>query len=244
MVKALNRPKAALIVAAVASAGVLLGAWALLGRSDRPEDLLRSDSPARRREGISALRAKRDTPEGIRRLARAARSKKTAVACMALRAVAAGHRPDKPMKPQALEIVKKAAADPRPQVKHTSIRILEATTPPAPEDTAVPALLLDVFVKETAPQTRAPSANALGKLKYWPAMEPLLDALEDDSVVVRGAAGAAIREILGLDYGFRAGDPSSQRASVVARMKQQWRIQLPFYLDYVKRLRQARKAKP
>jgi len=243
MAIALDRRKAILIAAAVAIGAALVGVWALTRRSD-PAELLRSDSPAKRQQAIAVLRARRDTPDGLQGLARAAAHKDPGVARMALRTIAAGHGEDDPPGPEGLEIVKKATADPRPEVRSTAIRVLEATTPPAPEDPTVPQLLLERFAAETSPQPRAAAANALGKLQYWPAVEPLIEALEDDSVPVRGAAGAALRKILGLGFGFRAADPPRKRAAAVARIRQHWKLQLPFHADYVRRLRQRRKAKP
>jgi HEAT repeat protein len=240
---ALGRQKVILLAAGLVAAVAVAATWALTRRSD-PADSLRSNDPKRQQEAISALRADRDTPQGMQGLAQAVGHRDAAVACMALRAIAAGRDPSKPLEPEGLEVVRKAAADPRPQVRHTAIRVLEATTPPAPEDPTVPELLLKLFLTETSPQTRAAAANALGKLQYWPAVEPLLEALEDESVTVRGAAGAAIRKILGLDFGFRASDPPQKRAADAARIREHWKLQLPFHMDYVRRLRERRRAKP
>ena len=137
MAVALDKRSAILLGAVVVTAAAVAVALAIVRRAD-PDELLRSDDPADRREAISVLQGRRDTAQGMRRLAQATRHEDPAVACMALRAIAAGRDEDEPLETEGLQIVTAAAADPRPQVKHTALRVLEATTPPAPEDPTVP----------------------------------------------------------------------------------------------------------
>jgi HEAT repeat protein len=105
----------------------------------------------------------------------------------------------------------------------------------------VPQFLLKRFVEETAPATRVAAANALGKMLYWPAMQPLIQALEDESREVRGAAGVAIVRILGTDVNFHADDPPAKRAACIAMIKNQAKIQTLFHQDFIRRLRERRR---
>ncbi len=59
---------------------------------------------------------------------------------------------------------------------------------------------------------------------------------------VRNSAGMAVRHILGLDYGFRATDPPQKRQAVIARLRKDWKAQLPYHLHYAKRVHDKRKA--
>jgi HEAT repeat protein len=113
-----------------------------------------------------------------------------------------------------------------------------------PEDEAVPEFVLKRFQNETAPLARAAAANALGKMLYWPAMESLIAAMSDENIEVRGAAATAVQSIVGLRYDYHADDPPDKRAAILATIKAQWKIQLPFHLEYGKRLRAQRKANP
>lgn len=207
--------------------------------------MVASKDRAVQQKGVTALAKGMNSPEGVQRVVQAVKHKDPEIATRALRSVAAAARiPDQPLPRPVLEAVEKATEDPRQQVKIASIQVLEAITPPMPEDTSVPEFVLKRFQSETAPLPRAAAANALGKMLYWPAMESLIAAMDDESVEVRGAAGTAVQSIVGLRYNFRADDPPEKRAPILAVIKAQWKIQLPFHLEYGKRLRAQRKANP
>jgi HEAT repeat protein len=206
--------------------------------------MLTSADPAQQSRAVADLSASADTPAGLERIAETVRHTDAAVACAGLQALAATVKPDKPLAPQAVKIAESAVQDKRPPVQVAAIQILEASTPPAPQDPTVPNIVLQAFLAEKAPETRAAAADALGKFQHWQAMEGLVEALEDESVAVRTSAGMAIRKILGLDYGFRANGPLSQRQEAIARIRNGWKLQLPFHLDNVKRIRQKRSSQP
>jgi len=240
----MNLPRgilAAVVVLAVG--GVAIVGWWFANRGDAV-DMLSSGDPAQQGRAVANLSAAADTPAGLEQIAETLRQKDPAVACSGLRALAATVVPDKPLPPPAVKIAESAVQDKRPQVQVAAIQILEASTPPAPEDPAVPNIVLKAFLAEKAPETRAAAANALGKFQHWDAMEGLVEALEDESVEVRSSAGMAIRSIVGLDYGFRAKAPLSQRQEAIARIRNGWRLQLIFHLDNVRRIREKRSSQP
>jgi HEAT repeat protein len=233
-----------ILIGAIAGAGVLCLVGWLLTRGSDPVALLSSPDPAQQSRAVANLSAAANTPAGLEQIAETLRQKDPAVACSGLRALAATVVPDRPLPPPAVKIAESAVQDKRPQVQVAAIQILEASTPPAPEDPAVPNIVLKAFLAEKAPETRAAAANALGKFQHWDAMEGLVEALEDESVEVRSSAGMAIRSILGLDYGFRAKAPLSQRQEAIARIRNGWRLQLIFHLDNVRRIREKRSSQP
>jgi HEAT repeat protein len=228
-------------VLAVVAAITYLAARSSMGPSD-PAAMMASKDRVQQQKGVAALAKGLDSPEGIQRIVQAVTHKDPEVASRALRSVVAARTPGKPLPPPIMAAVEKATEDPRIKVKITSIQVLEAVTPAAPEDTRVPELVLKRFQSETAPLARAAAANALGKMLYWPALGPLIQAMEDESLEVRGAAGVAIVKILGTDVNFHAGDPPAKRAAAIAMVKNQARIQTPFHEDYIRRLRDRRRA--
>ncbi len=53
-------------------------------------------------------------------------------------------------------------------------------------------------------------------------MPALLDALEHESALVRGAAGAAVKRLLSVDLGYRHDDPPERRRQAVERIRKYW----------------------
>jgi hypothetical protein len=239
----LQRGILAAVVLAVIGVGVGIIGWWAANRGDAV-GMLTSGDPGQQSRAVANLSASADTPAGLERIAETLRHKDQAVACSGLRALAATVEPDRPLPPPAVKVVESAVQDPRPAVQVAAIQILEASTPPAPEDPAVPNIVLKAFLTEKAPETRAVAAEALGKFQHWDAMEGLVEALEDESVEVRSSAGMAIRRILGLDYGFRAKAPPAERQAAIARIRNGWKLQLIFHLDNVRRIREKRSTQP
>ena len=218
---------------------LLAGYWVF--QPDPVDELSSSDRDARR-GAVAAMSASADKPSGVRRIAEAVKHENPTVACRALRALAAGSGANKPLSEEGRKVAEAAARDSRPVVCVAAVQVLEATTPPLPEDTAVPETVLKVLVEADEPSVRAAAARALGKFQYWRAMEPLLDAMADDSAEVRGAAGRAVRQILGLDYGFRAEASLPDRQAALARLRSGWRSSKRYHEEHARRVREARKA--
>jgi len=237
----MNSRKVIVIVSTVAGVVVIaLALWHFVFPS-APEVMLNSSNLSQQRDAVAELSASADSADGIERIAVAARHENPKVACGALRALVAGKAPGKPLPEPAVEVVETATRDSRPVVQLTAVQVLEATTPELPEDTTVPEIVLRTFKQAKTPDVRIASANALGKFQYWQAMEPLLDAMEDDSVEVRSAAGMAVRRILGLDYGFRANAMLADRQAVLARLRREWRSSRRYHEKYAERVQRARR---
>ena len=235
--------KLVLILAALGIVGTSLVVWWAANRGDAV-GMLSSGDPGEQSRAVANLSASADTPGGLERIAETVRNKDPAVASSGLQALAATVVADRPLPPEAVKIAESAVQDPRPAVQVAAIQLLEASTPPAPENPAVPNIVLKAFLAEKAPETRAAAAEALGKFQHWDAMEGLVEALEDESLEVRNSAGMAVRRILGLDYGFRAKAPLAERQAAIARIRNGWKLQLPFHLDNVRRIREKRSSQP
>jgi len=69
------------------------------------------------------------------------------------------------------------------------------------------------------PEVIAPLLQATMKVRDHRSLPTAIDLLDHPDPLVRGRAGAAVREILGADFGFRANDPPEKRAKVVAMIK-------------------------
>lgn len=142
------------------------------------------------------------SPESIKRVARAVRHRDPAVACRALHAILAAWELDKaPLPPAVSDSLQLAMeGDSRPPVQAALIEILGATTPLGPDGQAgaeAPKFLLDKLQGNAAPMVRAAAARALGKMRYHPALVPLVEAMDDKCPEVAGAAHEAVRAIVG-----------------------------------------------
>jgi len=231
-----------LILAGVGVLGLViyLGSWAF---EPDPVDSLSSSDPVERGRAIAVLSSSADSDAGLDRIAEAVKHKNPAVACGALRAMTAGAGPDKPLSEKARKIAEDASLDTRPAVGVAAIQVLQASTPKLPEDPTVPNIVLKTLRQTGSDEVKAAAANALAKFAHWGAVEALIDEMESESVEVRAAAGMAVQNTLGLDYGFKADARLPERRAIVARLRREWKHQRRFYDDYVARVRNARKGK-
>jgi HEAT repeat protein len=85
---------------------------------------------------------------------------------------------------------------------------------------------------------RAAAASSLGRLEAYGAMPALVKALEDPSPIVRGRAAAAVKNILQIDLGYRAGDPPEKRAAAIARINLFYPTIARKHADYIRRMRE------
>lgn len=81
----------------------------------------------------------------------------------------------------------------------------------------------NVFRQSKAPEVRAAAAQGLGRTRDIDSLPALIDAMEDESPLVRGRAGAAVKQIVGLDYEFRALDPPEERQKAVDFYRKFWK---------------------
>jgi hypothetical protein len=84
-------------------------------------------------------------------------------------------------------------------------------------------LLRRVFSESRTPEVRAAIAQGLGHQRDVDSLPHLIDAMEDPSPLVRGRAGVAVVEIVGLEVPFSADGPPEERRKAVAFYRGFWR---------------------
>ena len=84
--------------------------------------------------------------------------------------------------------------------------------------------LVRVLAESQQPEVKVACIRGLAEQWAYRQMAVLLEALDDDSPLVRAQAGAAVEMMLkgGGYYGFKANDPPEQRREGVKRMRRRW----------------------
>jgi hypothetical protein len=82
--------------------------------------------------------------------------------------------------------------------------------------------LLRVLAESQQPEVKVACIRGLAEQGAYRQMAVLLEALDDDSPLVRAQAGAAVEMMLKGFYGFNANDPPEQRREAVKRMRRRW----------------------
>jgi hypothetical protein len=86
-----------------------------------------------------------------------------------------------------------------------------------------------------APEVVAPLLQATMKNRDYRSLPTVIQLLEHPDPLVRGRAGAAVRKILGADFGFRANATEDERARIISLIKQDYENAQPriqeFYRD-------------
>ena len=82
--------------------------------------------------------------------------------------------------------------------------------------------LVRLLGESAEPEVRAACIRGLAEQWHYDSVPVLLDALEDESSLVRGQAGAAVEHLLRVDYNYRADAPPEQRREVVRRLRAWW----------------------
>jgi hypothetical protein len=77
------------------------------------------------------------------------------------------------------------------------------------------------------PEVLVPLVQSVLKQRDHKSLPRLLDLMEHPDPRVRGKAGAALSEIMGADYGFRAGDPPEKRRKVLKYVREIYPAMLP-----------------
>jgi len=120
--------------------------------------------------------------------------------------------------PQDVPVLKKAIQSPSWEDRHAAVtglgRLKDKGDPPA-----LLAVLTDT---QERPEVRAAAAEQLGAMNHVDAGPALIDAMSDQSVLVRTAAGVAVSKIMGMVFGFSARDPAGKREEAVARARNLW----------------------
>ncbi len=131
-----------------------------------------------------------------------------------------------------------AAAPPPPpaplppkSAEHLAQESLEAPTSDEQEAAAVrlaelgrPARehLQRVLSESQSPQVRAACIRALAAQWDYDSMPEFLDALNDESELVRARAGAAVERMMSIDAGYRSEDSPQRRAAAVKHFRERW----------------------
>ena len=169
---------------------------------------LDSGVPARQIDAIGALE-RIGTSRGAKAVSGAVSDSDVGVATHAVYALGRMGRPDD------LPRVKAALTDSRQPVRAAAVYAVSGFGDLADVDMLI-ALLID---RGQRPEIRAAAARSLGRLRAFRAMPSLIDALADPSVLVRGRAYAAFRQIAGAGFRFRAADPPERRREAIARVR-------------------------
>jgi HEAT repeat protein len=120
--------------------------------------------------------------------------------------------------PQDVPVLKKAIQSPSWQDRHAAVtglgRLKDKGDPPA--------LLAVLSNAQEKPEVRAAAAEQLGAMMYVDAGPALLDAMSDESELVRTAAGVALSKLMGMVFDFSARDPADKREQAIARARNCW----------------------
>jgi HEAT repeat protein len=120
--------------------------------------------------------------------------------------------------PQDVPVLKKAIQSPSWEDRHAAVVGLGRL-----KDKGDPAALLAVLTNaQEKAEVRAAAAEQLGAMRYAEAGSALIDAMSDESEIVRAAAGVAISAIMGMRFEFSARDPAGKREEAVARARNCW----------------------
>jgi hypothetical protein len=72
-------------------------------------------------------------------------------------------------------------------------------------------------------EVRAAAAQGLGENRDVDSLPKLIDAMEDESVLVRTRAGIAVKHIMGMDFGFNPQADVGERFEVVTSYRMFWK---------------------
>jgi HEAT repeat protein len=131
--------------------------------------------------------------------------------------------------PQDVPVLKKAIQSPAWEDRHAAVVGLGQL-----KDKGDPATLLAVLTNaQEKPEVRAAAAEQLGAMRHIDAGPALIDAMSDESELVRTAAGVALTKLMGMVFDFSARDPAGKREEAVARARNTW----PRFYREIQRIR-------
>ena len=119
--------------------------------------------------------------------------------------------------PKAVRHIRRALDDPRPAIRQQAATAYARAADP--KDTAP---LTKVARTDKSPVVRAAAVTALGQARVYEGMETLLEAMNDDDIVVRRRAAEAVILFTGRRYPYRADAPSAQRLKSIAVIRKFW----------------------
>ncbi len=131
--------------------------------------------------------------------------------------------------PQDVPVLKKAIQSPSWEDRHAAVTGLGRL-----KDKGDPATLLAVLTNaQEKPEVRAAAAEQLGAMRYIDAGPAIIDAMSDESELVRTAAGVALTKLMGMVFGFSARDPAGKREEAVKLARNTW----PRFYEEIQRIR-------
>jgi hypothetical protein len=83
--------------------------------------------------------------------------------------------------------------------------------------------IVQVLAESKQPEVRAACIRGLADQWAYRQMGMLLDALEDESSLVRAQAGDAVQLLLKVEYRFNANAPPEQRQEMVKKFRERWK---------------------
>ncbi len=105
--------------------------------------------------------------------------------------------------------------------------------------------LRHVLAKSQSPPVRLACVRGLGSQWDYQGMPVLLDALDDESDLVRSGAAMAVERMMSVDlasprYQYQYADPPAKRAPAIKRIRQDWdkKRDSPIFIKWRKRLKE------
>lgn len=193
------------VVVGLALLACLVSCWA--GGNDDLAAQLRSVDRAERLAAIDAL-AKDGSDEAMQAVAEVTTDPDARVASRAVLAVSSSRLKTR------RKYVKRAVEDPRPQVREAGM----IGTGRLCDKQDAPMLARVVSDRGEDEHVRAAAVQAIGLMRAWDHRDAAILALDDPSERVRGRAAAAIRSMIGRDFGFRANDSPAKRKAAIQRI--------------------------
>jgi len=121
-------------------------------------------------------------------------------------------------RPEDLPALKKEIQSPSWQNRHAAVIGIGRL-----KDKGDPAALQAVLINaDEKAEVRAAAAEQLGEMRYVEAGPALMDAMSDQSALVRAAAGVAMTKIMGIYVNFRARDTIASRNAAIRRARERW----------------------
>lgn len=112
-----------------------------------------------------------------------------------------------------------------------AVRALETSSDPGQLEKAMVTLVRDrdkankeFFIamlrdESEDPVLRAQAATGLGQIGAREAMPDLVEAMDDEPLILRARAGAALRRLSGFDFGYKADAPLEERLAAIANIR-------------------------
>ncbi|MGB2819825.1 MAG: HEAT repeat domain-containing protein [Phycisphaerae bacterium] len=120
--------------------------------------------------------------------------------------------------PKYLPELKQAAGDSEWKKRHAAVSGIGQL-----KEKGDPEFLLSVLSNEAErPEVRAAAAEGLGAMRFYEAGPALIQAMENGPLALRTAAGVALRRIMKVHYGYRAGDSIERRREALNLIRSDW----------------------